>query len=115
LCFFLILLYSLYLDRRGETPLHLAVRVAKDNSVEVVKMLLEVGSDYMAVNSENRTPLQIAKDSKKAGVVKTIEDYLERQKIENIPEDERILIWVRVGDTNGSYQCFIMQNYITND
>ena len=46
-------------DGCKETPLH---RAARDNKTEAVRLLLDNGADINLKNSENKTPLDVARE-----------------------------------------------------
>jgi len=45
-----------WINRKGETPLHLAV---KDNNITIIKLLLHLGASLKPVNFEGKSPLQM--------------------------------------------------------
>ena len=61
----------------GYTPLHIT---ARHGHLEIVKYLIEIGVDFMAINNEEKTPLDLAIELNKTDVVAFLETYINNMK-----------------------------------
>lgn len=68
-------------DRRGRTPLHIAVMVEKP---EIVRHLLEHGANVNCQDNEGRTPLHIAAILKNDGIVNLLIERGADRKLQDV-------------------------------
>jgi len=71
-------------NAKGETPLHLAVQFERDS---IIPLLLEAGAYHKIKNEQDKTPIELARQSQKqktANLIEKIVRTLKREKIEQI-------------------------------
>ncbi|CAL8124208.1 unnamed protein product [Orchesella dallaii] len=70
-------------DGNGSTPLHLAVKLSKTNTHEMVVLLVEYGADVNAIDKFGKTPISIAYGGQPKVEART-KEYLEIAKKEQL-------------------------------
>ncbi|CAL8124514.1 unnamed protein product [Orchesella dallaii] len=68
-------------DDDRQTPLHIAVRLSKETTHEMVVLLVEYGADVNAIDKFGKTPLSIANDNE-LNVEARTKEYLQIAKME---------------------------------
>ena len=70
-------------DSKGNTALHLVLlEKVTDTTINILKLLLSDFTYLEKLNIENKSVIQLAKDSQNQEIIDLIEDYPEQKKIE---------------------------------
>ena len=69
-------------DSAGNTALHLALLNVTDNTIDKLKLLLTDKTNLEKVNKENKSVIQLARESQNQNILRLIEDFADETKIE---------------------------------
>ena len=69
-------------DSAGNTALHLALLNITDITINTVKLLLSDKTNVEKVNEENKSIIQLARESQQKNILHLIEDFAEQKEIE---------------------------------